>query len=815
MKRHYLIYIIGILFSMNIGCQKVEKIDRQYRETIRLTDNWQFQYQDTLSDQWTNVTVPHDWAISMDFDKTIDMQEVMVLEDGDPVPKLRTGRTGALPHIGKGFYRKELNFTNQDKGKKIYIQFDGAMSHAKVYLNKKFVGSWPYGYTSFEFDITPYINYGDYNLLEVHLENKPLSSRWYPGAGIYRNVRIVKTNPIHVKQWGTYITTPVINEEEGLVNIETKISNSTVKEQKVTLVQTVLFNNERVASEEQSLYVQKGENTSEIKIDVPSPKLWSPDTPNLYKVITEVVVNNEIIDTFHSEFGFRTIEFTNNDGFFLNGKELKFKGVCLHHDLGPLGAAHNESALRHRLLKLKEMGANAIRSTHNPSDPSLVRLTDELGFLFIAEAFDEWEVPKTENGYNTLWNEWAEKDLAALIHRDRNHPSLIMWSIGNEIREQTKKDGAKNAQFLTDICHREDPSRPSTAGFNNWKGAIANGLADAVDIPGWNYKPNKYEAIHKQHPKWKMYGSETASTVSSRGEYFFPAKEGKHKIRPSLHSNSFDMDFPNWAQTPDREFKAQDKHKFIMGEFVWTGYDYLGEPTPYNEEWPTKSSYFGIIDLAGIPKDRFYLYKSKWSNEKVLHVLPHWNWKEGQTVSVHAYTNYNKAELFINGKSMGIKTKNNNSLYDTYRLRWDNITYHSGEMKVVALNDQNEAIEEVVKQTAGIPYQLKIEVDRSEVQANGEEVIYASVSILDKNRQLCPKADQLVTFNVEGQGTLRAVGNGDPTSLESFVAPKRKAFNGMCMAILQSTKEEGKITMTASSQGLAPATITIHTQQTL
>lgn len=811
MKKKHLIYFLGLLLTTAYGCQKIEKVDGTYREVVRLTDDWDFQYQDTLENKWTTVAVPHDWAIAMDFDKSIDIQEIMVLEDGERIPKLRTGRTGALPHIGKGFYRKKINFTNQDKNKKIYIQFDGAMSHAKVYLNKQFVGTWPYGYSSFEFDLTPFVEYGKNNLLEVHLENKPLSSRWYPGAGIYRNVRIVKTNPIHIKQWGTYITTPDVSTNNGVVKIESSILNAKPKTEEVELIQTIFFNNQRVGESTIDLDVSKGLNKSTVEIDIPSPQLWSPKTPNLYQVVTQVVVNNEIIDTYHSEFGFRTLKFTNNEGFFLNSQALKFKGVCLHHDLGPLGAAHNESVLRHRLLKLKEMGANAIRSTHNPSDPSLLKLADELGFLFVAEAFDEWEVAKTENGYNTLWNEWAEKDLVALIHRDRNHPSLIMWSIGNEIREQTKKDGAKNAQFLTDICHREDPTRPSTAGFNNWKGAITNGLADAVDIPGWNYKPHLYSKFHQEHPQWKMYGSETSSTVSSRGEYFFPAEEAKHKIRPNLHSNSFDMDFPNWAQTPDKEFKAQDESDFIMGEFVWTGYDYLGEPTPYNEEWPTKSSYFGIIDLAGIPKDRFYLYKSKWSEEKVLHILPHWNWEEGQSVSVHAYTNYDKAELFINGESQGVKTKNTASLYDTYRLRWDDITYHAGEVRVIALNEKNEVIAEVTKHTAGKPYQLKIEVDRKEVAANGEEIVFATISVLDKKGNLCPRANNLISFEVEGQGTLRAVGNGDPTSLESFVKQHRKAFNGKCMAILQSSNKGGNITLTAKTNNIKEATITINT----
>ncbi|WP_044206450.1 glycoside hydrolase family 2 TIM barrel-domain containing protein [Flammeovirga sp. OC4] len=811
MRTNYLFYLLIVFWSLMLSCQKIEKVNNNNREIIRLTDQWEFQYNDTLDQQWETVTVPHDWAISMPFDQEVDKQAVIVLEDGERVPKVRTGRTGALPHIGKGFYKKSLYFTQEDQQKKIFIQFDGAMSHAKVYLNKQYVGTWPYGYSSFEFELTPHIQFNQDNLLEVHLENKSLSSRWYPGAGIYREVRIVKTNPIYVKNWGTYITTPQITASKGNVNIKTSLQNRTAQNQNIELIQSIFFKNQRVSTSTKSIKLDQNDNEIEMNLVVDTPQWWSIETPNLYKVITEVVVGDEIVDIYESQFGFRTIEFTNNDGFFLNGKPLKFKGVCLHHDLGPLGAAHNLSAWKHRLLKLKEMGANAIRSTHNPSDPSLVQLADEMGFLFIAEAFDEWEIPKTENGYNTLWHDWAEKDLVALMHRDRNHPSLIMWSIGNEIREQNDPNGAKNAQFLTDIVHREDPTRPSTAGFNNFKGAIKNGLADAVDIPGWNYKPQKYEAFHKDHPEWKMYGSETASTVSSRGEYFFPAKEAKHKIRPNLHSNSFDMDFPNWAQTPDREFKAQEKNDFIMGEFVWTGYDYLGEPTPYNEQWPTKSSYFGIIDLAGIPKDRFYLYKSHWSEEKVLHLLPHWNWKEGQTVSVHCYTNYDKAELFLNGKSLGIRTKDASQLYDSYRLRWDDIVYQKGELKVVALDKKGNILAEEVKYTAGSPVALQVELDRNQVAANGEEVVYATISVVDKEGVLCPRANNLIHFEVKGEGQLRGVGNGDPTSLESFVDHKRKAFNGKCVAILQSSKDAGNIILKVSSDGLESKEITVNT----
>lgn len=807
MKNSIYIFLLFLFHSFQIIAQS----NTQHTgRTIEVLENdWLFSLEDTSFFEWEEVRVPHDWAINKPFDKQIDIQKIAVLEDGDTIPKLRTGRTGALPHVGVGWYKRKLNISKADKSKKVFLQFDGAMSNCKIFLNNYYVGGWNYGYSSFELDITPYIIHDKENILTVRLENKPFSSRWYPGAGLYREVRLVKTNNIYIKNWGTYVQTPQISATNGEIQIETLIENTISTKEKVKVLHEIMFRGEKVIEHIFDYKFELGTTEVYNKLNVPNPVLWSIESPALYELKTSILKGDKVLDEYTTTFGFRTIEFTSDKGFFLNGEPLKFKGVCLHHDLGPLGAAFNVSSMKHRLNLMKEMGVNAIRTAHNPPDPKLLDLADQMGFLVIDEAFDEWKIPKVENGYNVLWDDWAEKDLVAMIHRDRNHPSIIMWSIGNEVREQKDKEGGSRAQFLTDICHREDSTRPTTAGFNHANDAIKNGLADAIDIVGWNYKPQGYAKFHKENPKWKTYGSETASTVSSRGEYFFPAKEQKHKIRPSLHSNSFDMDIPSWGQTPDREFYYQDQNEFIMGEFVWTGFDYLGEPTPYNEEWPTKSSYFGIMDLCGIPKDRFYLYQSKWSDKKVLHLLPHWNWETGQEVSVHCYTNYDKVELFLNGKSLGVREKNNKTLYDTYRLRWNEIQFEKGELKAVALDENNNPITEIVKNTAGAPYQIEVNLDKSEIKADGSDLVFATISVLDKEGNLCPNADNLIQFEVEGSGIIKAVGNGDPTSLESFRGDTRKAFHGKCMGIIQSLESDGEIVINISADGLRSKKVSI------
>lgn len=761
------------------------------------------------TDDWQRVEVPHDWAISGPFDENNDLQVVQVKEDGETVAKRRSGRTGGLPHVGTGWYRKSLDIPAIWKEKKIFVEFDGAMSHAQVYLNGQFVGEWPYGYASFGFELTSKIVFGSKNLLAVRLENKPNSSRWYPGAGLYRNVRLIITNPVHVKQWGTCITTPEIEKGGGKVTIETILEGISDPSQNVKLL-TNIYNlkNQLVASVISDAAGVK--STQQLVVD--QPHLWSVADPYLYTAETVVKINEQACDRYTTVFGFRYFKFTNDSGFSLNGKNIKLNGVCMHHDLGALGAAINNSAIKRQLKLLQEMGCNAIRTSHNPPAPELLQLCDEMGFLVIDEAFDEWKSAKCENGYNTLWDKWAMKDMVAFIHRDRNHPSVILWSVGNEIREQSIKGGEAYCKMLVDICKREDPTRPTTAGFDQWQGAIKNGLANIVDVPAWNYKPHIYNSIHEKFPLWTMSASETASTVSSRGEYFLPAVPKVITARTPYQCSSYDMEYPGWATSPDREFAAQDSFPFMAGEFVWTGFDYLGEPTPFNDVWPSRSSYFGIIDLAGIPKDRFYLYQSKWTNKEVLHLLPHWNWEgmEGKPVPVHCYTSFQKAELFVNGKSMGVRVKDPGELYTKYRLVWDAVPYEPGELKVVALDKNNQPIRESIVRTAGIPARIILNSDRDLVSCSEKELAFITVSVVDENGVLCPGAASKITLDVKGPGKLKAADNGDATCLESFVDPVRSAFHGKCMAIIQSMAPKGKMTLVAHSPGLKTGQITIQ-----
>ena len=812
MKFLYLVILTGIICT---AC--TVKQDPVTRQVIPLETNWKFLNEEvaggelpgTETGNWETVTVPHDWAISGPFDKSIDQIKSRRPGTNDQSPVVITGSTGSLPHVGVGWYRKSIPVPESFEDKRIHVEFDGAMSHAKVFMNGTFVGEWPFGYASFGFDLTPYVKPGEDNILAVRLENKPFSSRWYPGAGIYRHVRLIVTEQVHVKQWGTCLTTPDIGDGTGTVKIASTILNHTGEPRKVSVETQILTTDETPVAKVVSVAEIDSETTVQQELLVPQPQLWSVDQPVLYSAVTRILEDGKEVDRYITPFGFRYFEFTNDNGFFLNGKRIQLNGVCLHHDLGPLGAAVNLSSLRHRMTLLQSMGCNSIRTSHNPPTPEMLDLADEMGFLVIDESFDEWKYSKVKNGYNTLWDEWAEKDMVAMIHRDRNHPSVIMWSIGNEIQEQGVEGGAEYCQFLVDICKREDPTRPTTAGFNQWENAIRNGFADIVDVAGWNYKPQHYNFIHKKFPHWKMYASESASTVSSRGEYFFPAVEKIHFTREPYHSNAFDMEFPYWATSPDREFAAQDSFSYMAGEFVWTGFDYLGEPTPYGIRWPSRSSYFGIIDLCGIPKDRFYLYKSKWTDEEVLHILPHWNWETGLKVSVHCYTSFNQGELFLNDKSLGIREKDPSSLYTAYRLVWDDVVYEPGEITVVALDPDNNPLKEATRKTAGDPAAIILETDRSTIMADGKELAFVTVSIVDKNGIICPRASNLVSFTVKGEGALRAVGNGDPTSLESFVEPRRMAFNGQCMAIVQSSDKQGEITLVAESDGLEPQEIII------
>jgi len=757
---------------------------------------------------WQKVTIPHDWAISGPFKSENDLQVVKVAEDGENKAHIRSGRTGGLPYIGVGWYRLHLTFNKADQQSNYYLEFDGAMSHAKVYINNQFVGEWPYGYASFHFNITPFIEFGSDNVIAVRLENYPESSRWYPGAGIYRNVRLVKTNTLRIAPWGTYITTPAISKNEATITVQTSIENSDTTTSNLQLVTTIYNNKHQKVGESAISPSLVKNNIQQIKIQ--SPQLWSAENPVLYYSISCIKKDNQIIDEYKTTFGIRSIVFSPQKGMEVNGSVVKLKGVCLHDDLGPLGMAINKSVLKYRLQLLKEMGCNAIRGAHNPHAPEMLELCDEMGFYYIDESFDEWKAEKVKNGYHLLFDNWAKKDLEAMIQRDRNHPAVIMYSIGNEVKEQNEPDGAAVAKFLTQICHALDSTRPVTTGINNMNAAINNKLADAVDIPGWNYKPGFYEKLHAQHPNWVIYGSETVSTVSSRGAFKLPAKPAIMKVWPDNQSSAYDLEYCSWSQLPDTEWKNQE-NSFVAGEFVWTGFDYLGEPTPYNDNWPSRSSYFGIVDLCGIPKDRYYLYQSHWSNKKVLHILPHWNWKgkEGEKVPVFVYTNYPSAEVFINGKSYGRKTFNKNNLLDSYRLRWDNTIYEPGELKVVAYNEKGEVVATKTIHTASEPAQIKLTVNKKTVLANGDDMLLIMATVLDKDGNVCPLATNLIHFEVSGAANFKAVGNGDPTSLKSFQIPERNAFYGKCMLFIQSTKSPGNISVKAYGNSLTPNSLTL------
>jgi beta-galactosidase len=787
------------------------------RQVILLDKDWKFIRGDQQGaatpdfddHNWQSVMIPHDWAISGPFDRLNDAQTVTVTEDGEKRSALRTGRTGSLPWTGVGWYRRKINVPVSQKGKRVFIEFDGAMSHAVVYLNGDSVGTWPYGYASFSFDLTDKFHFGSDNILAVRLENMEESSRWYPGAGLYRNVRLVLTEPVHVKHWGSYITTPEVNTKQAVIRVKTEIINQDGPDLKIQL-KTVIISptGNPVATKTTKVEMtDNGEVDQSFVID--HPKLWDLTTPKLYTAVSTVLVDGKLADIYRTSFGIRNIAFDNNRGFFLNGVQVKIKGVCDHHDLGPLGAAVNYRAIERQLELLKAMGCNAVRTSHNPPAPELLELCDKMGFLVMDEAFDEWKLPKCKNGYNTLFDEWAEKDLRAMIKRDRNHPCIILWSIGNEVPEQGNKDGAKTAKFLVDIVHDEDPTRLTTSGFNSIDNAIKNGLADVVDVVGINYRTFRYPQFHATHPQWKIIGSETNSTISSRGEYMFPVIERKNNYKyTNKQLSSYDLETPSWGNTPDIEFALQDANEFVAGEFVWSGFDYLGEPTPYNNDWPSHSSYFGIVDLAGIPKDRYYLYQSKWSDQKVLHLLPHWNWqgREGEITPVYCYTSYPAAELFVNGKSQGIQKKDT-SRYGRYRLTWDSIRYEAGSIKVVALDEKGRAAETNVLKTAGDAYQIKLTADRKNIKSDGKDLSFITVEILDRDGNLCPLASGNIQFDVQGEGSIRGVCNGDPTNIQVMTGKEMQAFHGVCVVVVQSIDKPGNIILSATSSGLKKVTL--------
>lgn len=774
----------------------------------QLLKSWEFS-RDSL--KWENVAVPHDWAIYGPFDRKYDLQKVAVEQNGETEETWKTGRTGGLPYLGKGWYRTTVNVADT-AGKSLTLKFDGAMSHAKVKVNGTQVGYWPYGYNSFTVPLDGVVRPGE-NVVEVSLENMPQSSRWYPGAGLYRNVHLIETDKVHVPVWGTYVTTPHVGRDYATVRLETKLEG-VAKGQEVSL-NTVIRNpqGKEVASDSHVYKIYPGIVPVQNFV-VKTPELWNVGDPKLYTAETVVSMNGKELDRYVTRFGIRSVEVRDGEGFFLNGEKVQFKGVCNHHDLGPLGAAINESALRHQLELLQSMGANAVRTSHNMPAPELVELCDEMGIMLMVEPFDDWGFrPKSPNGYGSLFKDWAEKDMVNMIHAYRNNPSVVMWSIGNEVPSQWGPDGLGELKFLQDICHREDPTRAVTCGMDQFDAVVNNGFAAALDVPGFNYKVNRYREAYPKLPQNTILGTETASTVSSRGQYFFPVEKAANVTRPGNQSSSYDVEYCPWSNIPDDDFAVDDDLPYNMGQFVWTGFDYLGEPSPYDTDaWPSHSSYFGIFDLASLPKDRYYLYRSKWNKEdRTLHILPHWTWpgREGQITPVFVYTDSPKAELFINGKSQGVREKNDSTHMNRYRLMWNETVYEPGEVKVVSYDKAGNKTGEASVRTAGKPYALKLTSNRQSLKDNGEDLAYVTVQVVDKAGNIVPNDAREVKFQVTGDGKFRATANGDPTSLRQFHKPVMDLFSGACTAIVQSGDKPGEVTLKVIAKGLRSATLTI------
>ena len=807
----FTLYAYGLVFSWIISCSPPTK-DSAVRKIITLSHNWKFAkgehvhaFEDHFEDSsWETLSIPHDWAIYGPFDKDIDKQLVAIQQNGERIATEKTGRTGALPYIGTGWYRTVFSSPKDYKNKKMLLVFEGAMSEPVIYINGQKVGEWKYGYSYFYFDISPYLRATD-NQLAVKLTNIEKSSRWYPGAGLYRKVQLIVTNPSHFNHWGTFITTPQITNTEAQVIIQSKVTGSDLS------VEGTIFD------EQNQIVARTSENNRcadefKLNLTVPEPQLWSPDTPYLYTARLRLFRNGMLVDEIKERFGIRSLHFEPETGFQLNGIATKLKGVCLHHDLGPLGTAVNRAALRRQLSILKDMGCNAIRSAHNMPSIEQLELCDEMGFMVVAESFDEWAIPKVENGYHRFFEDYAEKDVQNLVRATRNHPSIIMWSAGNEVPDQWGSKGVQRAKWLQDIFHREDPTRSVTVGMDQVEATMASGFGALLDVPGLNYRTHLYKEAHERFPQGFILGSETASTVSSRGVYKFPVERGSMKTYDDLQCSSYDMEHCSWSNLPEDDFVLQDDKPWVLGEFVWTGFDYLGEPTPYDEHWPSRSSYFGINDLAGLPKDRYFLYRSKWNtDDDTLHLLPHWNWegREGEITPVFVYTNYSSAELFLNGKSLGVQHKSDSGFQERYRLMWMDVVYEPGILKVVAFDDQGNPVKETSVSTAGQPKQIVLETDRTNLIANGEDLAFITVSVVDKAGNPCPTATNTLDFRVSGEGEFKAVCNGDATSLEPFHQPHMRLFSGKLVVILSSTQESGELKLDVSGKNLDSASLEI------
>lgn len=768
--------------------------------------------------EWRHLNLPHDWAIEGPFN--IDYN----------------GSTGKLPYWGIRWYRKTLELSQDDAGKQIYLDIDGAMSYASVWCNGQYVGGWPYGYASFRLDLTPYIKAGQKNVLAIRLDNPDDTSRWYPGSGIYRNVWLVKTSPVHVEQWGTFVRNQQVDSEIAVMEMGVNIENHAGKDVQVKLQTSVYLQGKdgRPVGEEvtqsiiKDIAIKKDSwSSARFQFKVDKPKLWDIDTPNCYVAVSRVFMDGKEMDSYETPFGIRTIEFTHDQGFMLNGQKVAIKGVCMHHDLGALGAAFNEVAAERQLRIMKEMGANAIRTSHNPPAPELVALCDRMGLMMQLELADTWQKGKRKNDYNLLFDDWSEADMRSLVRHYRNHPSVIMWSIGNEMPDQTTDQGVIIARNLTAYCHDEDPTRPTSLGCNK-RDAVFRDIVNQVDIFGLNYFHKTYPVFKEQNPTRRYHASETSSATSSRGEYFFPVTTDVNDSRSGFQLSSYDMTTIGWGCAPEVQFKMNEEYPFMSGEFVWTGFDYLGEPTPYNKDLtnllnfsdpnelekarkeleelgkiktPSRSSYFGIVDLCGFPKDRYYNYKSYWRPDvPTVHILPHWNWQEriGEITPVHIYTSGDAVELFLNGKSLGRREKVHS--YD--RLTWDDVRYEPGSLRAIAYKNGQKWAEELVE-TTGKPAALQVTAEKTELKNDGTDLSFIRVAVVDSQGRVVPRSKNHLKFSVTGPAEIIATDNGDATSLLPFQLSERDAYNGLALVILRSQyMKQGKVVLTVESKGL-------------
>lgn len=778
--------------------------------------------------EWRHLNLPHDWAIEGPFN--IDYN----------------GSTGKLPYWGIRWYRKTLELSQDDAGKQIYLDIDGAMSYVSVWCNGQYVGGWPYGYASFRLDLTPYIKAGQKNVLAIRLDNPDDTSRWYPGSGIYRNVWLVKTSPVHVEQWGTFVRNQQVDSEIAVMEMGVNIENHAGKDVQVKLQTSVYLQGKdgRPVGEEvtqsmtKDIAIKKDSwSSARFQFKVDKPKLWDIDTPNCYVAVSRVFMDGKEMDSYETPFGIRTIEFTHDQGFMLNGQKVAIKGVCMHHDLGALGAAFNEVAAERQLRIMKEMGANAIRTSHNPPAPELVALCDRMGLMMQLELADTWQKGKRKNDYNLLFDDWSEADMRSLVRHYRNHLSVIMWSIGNEMPDQTTDQGVIIARNLTAYCHDEDPTRPTSLGCNK-RDAVFRDIVNQVDIFGLNYFHKTYLVFKEQNPTSRYHASETSSATSSRGEYFFPVTTDVNDSRSGFQLSSYDMTTIGWGCAPEVQFKMNEEYPFMSGEFVWTGFDYLGEPTPYNKDLtnllnfsdpnelekarkeleelgkiktPSRSSYFGIVDLCGFPKDRNYNYKSYWRPDvPTVHILPHWNWQEriGEITPVHIYTSGDAVELFLNGKSLGCREKAHS--YD--RLTWDDVRYEPGSLRAIAYKNGQKWAEELVE-TTGKPAALQVTAEKTELKNDGTDLSFIRVAVVDSQGRVVPRSKNHLKFSVTGPAEIIATDNGDATSLLPFQLSERDAYNGLALVILRSQyMKQGKVVLTVESKGLPKQKIALKVE---